>query len=316
MKLVVINSVGPMGSSVISALLEKYNLINLPLRKTYVSEYVTGKIKLNNNKYKNKMIELLNYMSKELALGGASVLKRQDYKPLNRFKINKKEIKKFKNKKFKSFKEMYFYALNLANNSTIYKKKLTKVLGSTELAVDCYKYKMSDLEKGYKKKFKNVVFINCNRSFEGWINTLCAVRFVKKKLFLKYLKFNIYKWKKVYLNYQKNLNSSSGIIINFDDIFLPNFNSTKIKIEKYLKLKKISLKKIKKLNYDLYGYEISFSEAFNKYDDKNLVLNKFSICILKYYKKLKFNIFFDTFFVLLFCLMFYFDFLRFKLKIK
>ena len=314
MRLIVINSVGPMGSSGLSALLEKYGYVNLPLRKTHISEYVTGKVELKNQKYKRKFVKVLKHMSKQLSFGGSSVLVRDKYKPLKRFEVRNKEINVFKKKKFKSFKDMYFYAIKLSNNSTKYKKKINKISGSIEMAIDSHKYDIRKLEEGYRKNFKDIVFLNCTRNFEGWTNSLCAERFAQPKIQLKYLKFNIYKWKKLYLKYHSNIKNSEGIKINFDDIFVPNFFKTKKNIESKLKLKKISNKKLINSNFDVYGYLISFNEAFKKYDDNNLVLNFMSIKILKFYKQIKFNLFLDIIFVSLFCLLFYFDFLRFKLK--
>ena len=81
-----------MGSSVLSALLEKYGYVNLPLRKTHISEYVTGKVELKNQKYKRKFIKLLKNMSNQLKFGGSSVLAKDKYKSLKRFKVNNKEI--------------------------------------------------------------------------------------------------------------------------------------------------------------------------------------------------------------------------------
>lgn len=314
-KLIVINSIGPMGSSVLSALLEHYGILNFPIRKRGLSLDIHNLRELGNQDLINITSNLIKY-EEEGQIGGVSVLKRKEIKKNKKFKYSSKITEKFLDKKYDNIEDMYFASMDLLNESVSYKKSIKKIVGSIELAIDSYKYDMPNLEKNYEKHFSNVYFISCIRDFENWINTLCAVRFVKKKLFLKYLKFNIFKWKKTYKKYYNNINKSKGLIINFDDIFLPNTNKTMIKVENYLGLTNLSFEKLKIKEFDLFGHIISFDDALTKYDDNKTVLSKSSLKFLRYYSNLKFNIVTDSFFTLIFLLMYIKDFIKFRINKK
>ena len=49
MKLIVINSFGPMGSTVVSKSIEHYGFLNLPLRKLGLNDYLAGIRDLNDD---------------------------------------------------------------------------------------------------------------------------------------------------------------------------------------------------------------------------------------------------------------------------
>ena len=42
MKIVLVNSTGPMGSTVVGSLIEKFDFINIPLRKLGLHDYLVG----------------------------------------------------------------------------------------------------------------------------------------------------------------------------------------------------------------------------------------------------------------------------------
>ena len=44
MKLIVLNSVGPMATSLVASIIEKYGYINLPIRKRQIHQYLLKKI--------------------------------------------------------------------------------------------------------------------------------------------------------------------------------------------------------------------------------------------------------------------------------
>ena len=109
---------------------------------------------------------------------------------------------------------------------------------------------------------------------------------------------------------------SLRLIINFDDIFLPNTNKTMIKVENYLGLTNLSFEKLKIKEFDLFGHIISFDDALTKYDDNKTVLSKSSLKLLRYYSNLKFNLITDSFFTLIFLLMYIKDFIKFRINKK
>ena len=313
-KLIIINSIGPMGSTVLASLIECYGFINLPVRKRGLSLDVTGNRKLKDNGFKKSTLKVIKDGTKLNLIGGTSVLNRKSAKLEPKFKYNKELIGKFKKSKINDIEKLYFKSMELLNKSVIYKKKKTTFKGAIELALDSWKYDNKKLEKSYQKEFSNVYFINCTRSFEGWISTQCAVRFVKKDILLTNCKFNIYKWKKLLKNYNQNFYETEGLNINFDEMFLPKFKKTKLKIEKFLNLKKIPISKLKMMNFDLFGELVPYKKAFIKYDDKQKILSKSTMSFIKFYYKLKFNIFIDTIFSFIFLILYIKDFYLFRIK--
>ena len=92
MKLIVINSYGPMGSSIVASVIEKYGYINLPIRKTKLEEYVLNLRKINDPFFKNRMREVLDSLSSKRITGGVSVIDRDNNPPLIRIDKNKKKM--------------------------------------------------------------------------------------------------------------------------------------------------------------------------------------------------------------------------------
>ena len=77
MKVVVINSNGPMGSTVVGAILEQFGFLNLPIRR-YGTErrlvYGQGK----DEAIVNKFIEVVEQHNKPMRLGGTSLEHRDE----------------------------------------------------------------------------------------------------------------------------------------------------------------------------------------------------------------------------------------------
>jgi hypothetical protein len=138
-----------MGSSVVAAIVEKFGYINLPLRKRKLNEYVLGSKKIDDNYFKDRTKVIINGLSSDMQLGGTGVLDRDSSLPIKRFDINlaSNELEDFYKKQFISIDDLYFASMQLANNLTIYKKKVTDIKGAIELSVDIEKYKPDNLIK-------------------------------------------------------------------------------------------------------------------------------------------------------------------------
>ncbi len=48
MEIIVINSFGPMGSTTVASILEKFGYLNVPVRKLHFSDYLIGKRKIDD----------------------------------------------------------------------------------------------------------------------------------------------------------------------------------------------------------------------------------------------------------------------------
>ena len=74
--LLVINSFGPMASSVVAGLSEKLGFMNLPVRKLKLHEYLTGERLLSDNAMKACIVETLKDHAKPRQQGGVNVIDR------------------------------------------------------------------------------------------------------------------------------------------------------------------------------------------------------------------------------------------------
>ncbi len=63
MKLIVINSHGPMGSTTLSAILEHFGYLSLPIRKVALTEYLSGTYNLKNKFFQNRIVEIAHKLS-------------------------------------------------------------------------------------------------------------------------------------------------------------------------------------------------------------------------------------------------------------
>lgn len=317
MRLIIINSFGPMASSVVASLIEKLGYINLPIRKRKLNECVLERKKISDDFFKERTLEIFKKLSNFYKVGGISVLDRNKKPKTKRLDINKiqNEIKIFKEMNDSSIQDLYFSSMILGNSATIYKDAIKNPLGAIELTTNIQKYDIDLLYKCYKKHFDDVKVININRNFDGWLNSLCSQLFSKKIKF-QYLKFNIFNYKKAFLKYSKNIHKFNGLNINFKDIFIPNTENLSKEISEYLENDNDFLLNIRNQEFDCYGSLSDFNKTFELHDDKINFLSVFSKKFARYYFLSK-NFFpKDLLCVIFFQILYIFDHINYKLKFK
>ena len=313
MELIVINSYGPMASSVVASILERFGYINLPIRKRNLEEYVVGKRKLNDNFFKNKTKEILRNLSESNLSGGYSVLDRNNNKLLKKIDLEliKKDLEVFKNKKYSNVEDMYFESMLIANKGTIYKKKIKNVVGAIELSTYIEKQDNKFLFEAYKKEFKKVKFINMHRDFSSWINSLLSQKIFERNRSAIPNIVRLTSRKRDYDNYVKNSKLYEGLPIHFNDIFLPKSYDTIKIIEKFVS----SNNNINDYNdkmYDLYGSLRNFDSTFTKFDDNINYLSYISKKIISRLDRSNFSLILD----LAFQLTYFFDYLTAYKRVK
>ena len=312
MKLVVINSLGPMGSTVAASVIEKFGYINLPNRKTKLEEYVLKKRSKEDPYFKNRIITIINELSEKKLIGGTSVIDRDKNIPKKR--INKNiidiDVNNFLNTKYNNIEDLYFASSKIIEKGVIYKDKLNNIKGAIELATNLEQHNAHLLYEAYKKSFKDVVFINLHRSFLSWLNSL-----ISQKIFRSKFKFNTYlirlsSRKKNFDLYKKNIEQYKGFNINFDDLFLPNTKFLN-EISKFFGENSSSFN-WENFNYDLYGSLKNYNETFTKNDDNINYLSNFSKWVVARSLNSNYSLIYD----LVFQFSYVFDLFTFNLRIK
>jgi hypothetical protein len=277
MKLIVICSFGPMGSSLVAALLEKFGYLNIPVRKLGLSDYVCGKRDLSDSYMIERMKKNIFDHSKHISMGGVSVLDRKT-NIMKRLDINiiENELIDLKYYNYTCIGDLYDMVKRLYSKSVVYKKIEAKNNYHIEMLTGRdYLIDSVTLYNNYKLHFPDVKFLLLHRPFVSWLNSLTSQAFSRsKKNKLKLFKrFKVGDYYNVFQKYENFINSIDGLSIQFDDLFIPNTDKIINKVSKYINQKPPDIKWENAI-YDLYGGLKCYNEAFTQFDNKIDYLSK------------------------------------------
>lgn len=310
MKLIVINSHGPMGSTTLSAILEHFGYLSLPIRKVALTEYLSGNYNLQNKFFQNRIVQIAHKFSSKRISRSRSMIDNNENILLDKKVVE--EAKKFRDREFDSFSKMYFEAYNLFYRHMIYKEK-KDYEGVIELSTNSFLYKPDEYYDLFKKNFSEVIFFNLDRNFENWLNSLMSQFFVRDKISIKNMIKKLSSIIRDYNKYKKFLRTENkSINIKFEEMFRPFDENFLKKMEtKFNNNKGVNYWKSNK--YDHYGYLLNYDDTFEIFDDKIKFISSFSKKIaLKSYNENNKNIFRTFIYDLSFQISFIFDIIRFK----
>ena len=80
--LIIIHSDGPVASTSLAGLIEKFGYTFLPLRKFYLEEYISGSIPFYSDRMRIRVIEIIIAFSQSRHTGGVSVRHRNSLPPV------------------------------------------------------------------------------------------------------------------------------------------------------------------------------------------------------------------------------------------
>jgi len=284
MDIVVINSFGPMGSTVLSSILEKYGFLNLPIRKLGLSDYLTNQRSLYDPFMINRFLSTVEDQNKTKAMGGISVLDKE--KNIQRHidkKLIEKELLQLHSYKADSIVKLYDYLKSLYVKAIVYKKinhsngKHIELLTGRDLKHDPKK-----LYASFNNNFDNVYFINIHRKFHSWCNSLVSQWFTKS-FGKSFHRFNIKKIHSAFKHYEEFTQSIPGMNIDFDDFFFPNTEKLIESISNYINIELDSNIILEDQSYDLYGALSSYKKTFTKFDDNQRFLSNRTINAINKY---------------------------------
>lgn len=290
MDIVVINSFGPMGSTVVSSILEKFGYLNLPVRKLGLSDYLTKQRSNKDSFMVNRFLGLIEIQNKENAMGGISVLDRENNIQRNiDKKLIEKELSELKSYNSDSIIELYDHLKLLFVKAMIYKNtnhingKHIEMLTGRDLHHDPEKLYMS-----YKAHFERVYFIHLHRKFDSWCNSLVSQWFAtsfKKSLH----RLNIDRVYDDYMHYENWSSQIPGLHIQFDDLFFPNTQNIFSSISQFIGQELPSSFNVKQEKFDLYGALIPYEKTFTKFDDRQIFLSNHTRQRIKKYVDTRYN---------------------------
>lgn len=298
LRIAVVNSHGPMASTVISALLEKCGYLNLPVRKLGFHDYLLNKKKSSDPHIINRINAIIDSHSNNINLGGVSVADRES--TIARVLLDKRKIKEdldlLKSDENESPAILYHKIKNIYAKGVIYKNLGEReFVDHIELTTDFIFHDPSELYNAYKKHFAEVYFINLTRDFPGWLESLISQNFASPNFKVKYF-FVLHSAVSIYKRYMDRVEKSPGLKLSFDDIFSPSETKLFEKINEYMG-EMIEKEELMGGEFDLYGNLCSYEKTFTLAYKKNAHLSPGTLRLAeKLFKKKKLNILDDLLF--------------------
>lgn len=275
-----------MASSVVSAIIDKFGYLNIPIRDIGVHDYF-----LSQNKgmefIKENYSQQFSAFSEVVATGGVSMLDRDFSK--SQALLDKDKVSALLNvlnkKNYSKVSELYS-DYKKAFSASIRYKNTNHIEGHhVELSVDFHKYDSKKLIASYRKEFGELVLIHMHREFGGWIESLASQRFVNPSLRKKLL--FVFRWEyNRYMDYEHKIRGCEGLHLDCDSLFLPNTDQVISDIANVLgeSPPKIVWEKEK---YDLFGKLKSYHVTFTKADVEGKYLSPITLKLLRYFYKKK-----------------------------
>ncbi len=287
MKIVLVNSTGPMASSVVSAIVDKFGYLNIPIRDIGVHDYFLNPD--NGMEFiKDNYSQQFKTFSEAVATGGVNMLDRDSDKPQALLDKDKAYnlLSTLNKKSYSKMSELYNDYKEAFSASTQYKKSKHIAGQHVELSVDFHKDDCEKLITSYREEFGELILIHMHREFGGWIESLASQRFVNPNL-SKRLLF-IFRWEyNRYMDYENKIKDCEGLHLDCDSLFLPN---TKKVISDIANVLGEDSSKIvwEEEKYDLFGKLKDYNATFTKADVEGKYLSPITLKLIRYfYKKRK-----------------------------
>ena len=284
MQVVIINSTGPMGSTSVGSIIEKFDYINIPLRKLGLHEYLVGQRKLDDPFFMDRFKQVLDQHSIERQSGGVNMTDRNSTP--GRKLIDKDKVLDYLaqyNEDANSISNIYNNVRNAYVHGLKYKQAADYSNSHIEYTTDIVNFDMKELYSAYQSEFDKVFMVHLHRNFVDWLESLFSQRFIHPKFKTRYF-FVFRSAYKQYMRYEEKVKNLPGLHVDFDDLFLPNTEQLIIDISQYIK-RPIPDILWEEEYYDLYGKLCDYNTAFTQADTGNLYISKLTRSVIRYIEK-------------------------------
>lgn len=264
-KLLIINSFGPMGSTLLSGLAEKLNFTNVPIRKLGLHQYLMGKYHLASGYMEERLKLILKAHSEARLSGGVSVLDRADQQP-RALVDGPKYISKISDIDAKNIQDLYFQCRNIYCDAVTYKTVETNRDWQIELTTDIHRFNHKDLYQAYQDNFEDVRMIHLHRDFGGWLNSLASQAFIHPEL-INRIKFFPHMRYADYALYEEAVAAMPGLHVPFDEMFDTPIEKLCAQIAEFADVSNFK-GDLRSEEFDMYGKIVPYDKAFTRFDDK------------------------------------------------
>lgn len=271
-KLVVINSFGPMASSLLAGLVEKFGYSNMPVRKLRLHQYLIGDYALNNPFMKEQIVRIVKKRSEAGQYGGISVKDRDGQlpRPLVDFARVENQVDDLMGYKAQSVADLYDRCRRFFADAMIYKEDKALPGHHIELTTDIVRFDPAVLAAAYEREFPGVKMLHLHRPFRGWINSTASQAFHMHKW--KYrLKLYPHMRYADYCRYEDTLAQLPGLNIQFDELFTVPTPELARRIAEFVGEPLPQIDWVAE-DYDMFGKLIPHAKAFTPFDDGQVYL--------------------------------------------
>ncbi|MCT4655432.1 MAG: hypothetical protein N4A65_06455 [Cohaesibacter sp.] len=263
-KLLVINSFGPMASTLLSGLSEKLGFTNIPVRKLGLHQYLLGQRDLQSGFMQMRLKQTMKEHAKLDLRGGVSVLDRQNQKPSALVSYDGVE-EKIDALVAKNVQDLYSQCHQIYADAVVYKDINSHKNWLIELTTDIHRYDHKALYQAYQDHFDEVYMIHLHRPFISWINSLASQAFLHPQLANR-IKFFPHMRYADYMLYEEAVAQMPGLNIEFDSLFDTPIETLADNIARETRTDAPSCT-LNAQDYDLYGKIIPYEKAFTRFDD-------------------------------------------------
>lgn len=263
-KLLVINSFGPMASTLLSGLSEKLGFTNIPIRKLGLHQYLLGRYHLECGHMQMRLKQIMQEHAQDGLRGGVSVLDRQDQAPRALLNYDGVEAR-IDAIKASSVVDLYSQCHKTYSSAISYKSIESNPDWHIELTTDIHRYDHKKLYQAYQEHFDDVHMIHLHRPFASWINSLASQAFVHPELQHR-IKFFPHMRYADYALYEEAVAQMPGLNLEFDALFDTPIEELAAQIADLTGVDTPSCD-LRAEEYDMYGKIIPYDKAFTRFDD-------------------------------------------------
>jgi hypothetical protein len=287
--LVIINSSGPMGASTLSSVLEKWEYLNIPLKRLGLNDYLLGKRKIEDPYIKQRFRSGFEDGAVSYRRGGIGRNARE-FAPSNSlidFSLVEKKLDMLDRKKFSNLGVLYHDYRKLFASAITYKEfdwneysHIEYFIGSDlqDLSADGMLEAYDKLIEAYDKNFDRVTWFHMTRNFDEWIEALCSqYRALNTG-------FRLDQAVRHYEDYSDVVNNIPGHIVDIDELMKPRILETEKRLTAIIghSRKKFDFFDEK---FDIMGRIVDSDTAFRKHDSKGSYLGPFVRSVIQFLVK-------------------------------
>lgn len=284
-KLVVVNSFGPMGASLLAALIEKWGYLNLPMRgREVLVDYLLGRRDLSDPKIKDRFKSSFFQGTLYRSRGGTSVVERDSNRKnqLIDGSLATEKLEVLDARPFKTLPELYDAYRSLYAECVCYKTINSVPSWHIELATDYASYGGKDLEAAFRQHFDHVVFFHLTRDLYEWLEATAS----------QYMAhadggtvFRLGQAIEQYEAYMDSIMRLPGVKIDFSDLVFPKLGPTLNLISIALDAP-VRVTSLESEYFDVYGGMFTYENAFTKKDQPGRYFSWLSRGMMRFIKKL------------------------------